>query len=347
MIQEQEIVLKGEKKVTSITLKNKNGMEITFLSLGGIIRSIKAADREGKFENILLDYEDVNDYVENPGYLNAIIGRIAGRIHEAKFSLKQKEHNVFKNDGENTLHGGRIGFDKKIWEVQTFSNEKGCGANLFYTSPDEEENYPGELKTEVTYFLDHQDTFTITYKAVASEDTLVNLTQHAYFNLSGEGKRTIEDQVLQMESDFFCELDEKSIPTGKLLSVKENTPFDFTNPKKVGEHISDGHVQLTYTKGYDHPWILEEAKPNLVFQDPVSGRKMELTTNQKAVVVYAMNYENPCLFTNGKKNVIRDGICFETQALPIGHKECFKEGAVLKKGEQYFHQTSFSFSVIK
>ena len=327
-----------------ITLINSKGAYVEILTLGGILKSVNVADAMGNIENVVLEYQDVNTYIENPGYINALIGRTAGRIHKGKFTLNDQTYTLQQNENTHTLHGGERGFDKQIWNVESQEENELLAVTLGYTSDDLEEGYPGTLKVRVTYTFSEDDILGIDYEAIADQDTLVNLTNHAYFNLSGNAKRPIISQELKIKSDFVCELDEESIPTGKLLEVTKEKAFDFNESKLIGRDIEEHHIQLQYTKGYDHPWLLKEGVDCVVLYDPESKRRMQITTDQKAVVVYSMNYTNSSQFKGGVKDGLRYGICFETQGLPIGHNEVFKEHAVLKKGEWYRHKTQFKFS---
>lgn len=186
-----------------------------------------------------------------------------------------------QNDGNNSLHGGIEGFDKKIWQSKDVSSEDISAVELSLFSPDGDEGYPGNLEVKVTYSLDKDNVFTIDYQAVSDKDTIINLTNHGYFNLSGNAKRTIHDQVLEIKAGHICELDQENIVTGKLLDVDSHTPFDFRNPKAIGQDINKEHDQLVSRKGYDHPWVLDEGQAAVTLHDPISGRQMEISTDQK------------------------------------------------------------------
>ncbi len=343
-IRREEIILRDNRVCECIILTNSKGAFVEVLTLGGILKSVNVADAKGKIENVVLEYEDVNTYIENPGYINAIIGRTAGRIHQGRFTLNDKIYELQQNENTHTLHGGSSGFDKKIWHVESLEKNELLCVTLGYTSNDLEEGYPGTLKVKVTYTFSEDNVLGIDYEAIADQDTLVNLTNHVYFNLSGNGKRPITNQQLRIKSDFICELDNESIPTGKLLEVAKEKVFDFNEGKLIGRDIEENHMQLQYTKGYDHPWLIKEGNDCVVMYDSDSKRKMQITTDQKAVVVYSMNYTNPSQFKGGIKDGVRYGICFETQGLPIGYDEVFKDQIILKKGDQYTHRTQFKFS---
>ena len=341
----REIQLENKTKIECIKLVNSKGMEVEILTLGGIIKSIRTPDKEGKFENVLIEFQDINTYIENPGYINALIGPTAGRIHKAQFTLKGKEYKLEKNDGNNSLHGGVKGLDKKNWGYKDVSNKQGPAVELSCIRPNGEGGYPGKLEVKVTYSLSHDNTFTIYYEGISDEDTLVNLTNHGYFNLSGDAKRPVTDQELTIKSRYVCELDSENIVTGELLDVRDHSAFDFTVAKAIGKDIDQDHVQLNDRKGYDHPWVLDHGQGAVTLFDPISRRQLEVSTDQKVVVVYSMNAAVPAKYTNGKENIIRYGITFETQSYPIGHKQCFKDHSVVVGNEKYTQKTSFKFSV--
>ena len=328
-----------------IKLSNSVGIEVEILTLGGIIKSIKVPDKDGKFENILIEYEDINRYKVNPGYINALIGRTAGRIHNAAFTINDRTYKLAKNDGNNALHGGAVGFDKKIWKSKDLSDDQVSAVELTCFSPDGEEGYPGNLEVKVTYSLDQNNVFSIAYEALSDKDTLVNLTNHGYFNLSGQAKRTIEDQELMIKAEQVCQLDEENIVTGKLFDVNQHPAFDFRAPKAIGQDIDQDHPQLRPRQGYDHPWVLNQGQGAVTLHDPMSGRHMEISTDQNTVVVYTMNEANPSRFTNGKENITRYGVTFETQNYPIGHNQCFKDQNLVLANEKYRQKTLFEFTV--
>ena len=345
MKQSREQVQIGAKQVEKITLSNTQGMSVELLSLGGIITKILVPDQNGHLENVVVGYRDLEDYLEDDAYFGALIGRTAGRISKAKFSLGDKIYALATNNGDNNLHGGPEGLHSKVWDATLFQNEKEVGVTLSTLSPDGEEGYPGNLEVKVTYTLNEENTLKLTYEGKSDADTLVNLTNHSYFNLSGDLKRPVTDQILQVYSDEVCALDADSIPTGNLTSVQVEPAFDFNEPKRIGLHIDDPSTRLQ--SGYDHPWILsKKGLVDVALYDEVSGRKLEVRTNQKAVVIYAMNFTDDTKYLcDGKLARTRRGICFETQGLPIGHGECFKEESVLKAGELYKQETYFTFSV--
>ena len=338
------ITLKNGVNIEKITLANKQGMEVEILTLGGIIKSIKAPDRQGKLENVLLEYEDINTYIENEGYTNALIGRTAGRINLGEFTLNGVKYKVNASEGNHTLHGGLKGLDKKIWKAKDVSTQDTSAVELTCFSPDGEEGYPGNLEVKVIYALNNDNTFDILYEAVPDKDTLVSLTSHAYFNLSGDSKRDIMDHEMTIKASNICELDSESIATGGLLEVNEHRAFDFREAKKVGQDFHQDHIQLNTMGGYDHPWILDQGEDCVVLYDEQSGRQLEISTDQEIVVVYAMNNVNSSKFTNGKANLKYYGITFETQGYPVGHNEIFKEYNIIMANEKYIQKTKWKFT---
>lgn len=338
------ITLENGTKIEVITMVNSSGMEVEVLTLGGIIKSIKVPDKEGKIENILIEYEDINTYIINPGYINALIGPTAGRIHKGEFTINNVDYKININDGNNSLHGGIEGLDKKNWKAKDVSSEGIWAVELSCFSPDGEEGYPGNLEVKVIYTLNDDNHFTIYYEALSDKDTLINLTNHAYVNLSGNAKRSIADQELMIKGSRVCELDLENIVTGKLLDVSQHTVFDFTVPKPIGKDIDENHAQLMPRNGYDHPWVLDEGQGAVTLYDSISGRHLEVSTDQETVVVYTMNNDHPSKFTNGKENISRYGITFETQGYPIGHNQCFKDDNVVLANEKYTQTTTFKFS---
>ncbi len=340
-----ETIYLGEKDILKYQLINDNNMIVEFLSLGGIITKILTNDYEGKFENVVLGYKNLNMYVKNPSYLGAIIGRTAGRIYRGTVDFEGKKITLNKNNLENTLHGGNIGFDKKVWSGEEFRNSDNVGVKLKYRSEDGDEGYPGNLNIEVYYILNNKNEFIISIKGVCDEDTLLNITNHSYFNLSGEGKRDILKHELYINSDEICHIDDSCIPTGSYMKVG-GTPFDFRIKKEVGRDLNKDHIQLVRGNGYDHPWILKDNENiSVEFYDNKSKRALEIKTDQKTVVCYSMNSTDGLLLNNGRNAKPRMACCFETQAPPIGHNQCFKEYSIVKKFQEYRANTSYRFYI--
>lgn len=339
----QEAIQVGAKEVQKITLTNNQKMSVEILSLGGIITRIMVPDAHGNIENVVLGYKELEDYLDDGACFGALIGRTAGRIGGAQFTLNGITYKLPVNNGESNLHGGLEGFNKKVWQVHPLENTESVGVRLSYVSAHLEEGYPGNVNIEITYTLTDTNEFSIHYKAKSDQDTLLNLTNHSYFNLSGNAKAPITEHNLQVCSDYIAQLDENSIPTGQLLSVQQVEAFNFNTLKQIGKQIDDESTKLQ--SGYDHPWVLREGSDYAVlYEDPLSKRRMTIQTDQKAVVIYSMNFaDEPKYLQNGEKAQVRRGICFETQSLPIGYHDCFIEGSILKANQAYERQTSFKF----
>lgn len=338
-----EISLKNGKSVFQYSLNNDNGIEVKILSLGGIITNIMVPDSEGNLENIVLGWKDINDYLEDSSYAGAIIGRNSGRIADGRIKIGEALYETYKNNGLNTLHGGEEGFNKKIWITSTKETEKEISLKLETYSKDGDEGFPGNIKVIVEYSLNNENEFSIRYYGVSDKETILNVTNHSYFNLSGDVKRNILDEKLTIKGNKVGLLRSDSAFTGELIDVK-GTPFDFNKSKRIGEDIDKEDKQLRLGNGYDHPWILSKSGGyDIKLEDEISGRKMEVYTDRKGVVIYTTNFpENKKLY-NGDLLKKNDGICFETQSLPIGENYKFIEDSLLKEDEEYKAVTIFKF----
>ena len=279
--------------VDQYTLKNSNGMEVSIISYGGIITSWKAKDRNGDYKDIVLGFTNLSDYETSSPYFGAIIGRYGNRIREGKFSLDGVEYNLAVNNGENHLHGGLKGFDKVIWDVEKEVNDKLASLILRYNSMDMEEGYPGNLDVKVTYTLTSDDELRVRYEAETDKKTVVNLTQHSYFNLSAGLSRDILSHQITIDADSYLPVDKTLIPTGELRDV-EGTPFDFRKSKIVGDDIYDKDTQLTIGNGYDHCWVLNNHGEGIRIvasaYDPLSGRLLEVSSDQPGIQFYSGNF---------------------------------------------------------
>ena len=335
-------------KINEFRLINDKGMEVSILEYGSTIREIIVPDRNGKKENISLGFNNLEDYVEKSPYFGCIAGRYANRIAKGKFLLDGKEYQLATNNGLNHLHGGDQGFDKRIWTGKPL--EDGIGVTMTYQSIDGEEGYPGKLKCTVIYTLSDNNQLTIDIKAVTDKATVINLTNHTYFNLSGEGNPTILEHLLTLPGSSFVATDDTNIPTG-LVSVA-GTPFDFRSPTAVGSRINRDHAQLKAGKGYDHTWLVPDGNEGLglaaVLKDPVSGRKLKLFTNQPGVQFYSGNYLDGSLVgTGGSLYPVRSGLCLEPQVFPDSPNHQNEKGwqsCVLRPGETYHHLSTYEFS---
>ena len=328
------------KEISEFTLKNDNGMEISCINLGCIITKLLTPNRNGISENIVLGFETLEEYLENPAYFGAVVGRVAGRIKDAEFELEGKTYRVAKNDGNNHLHGGPKGFHKIVWDAAVFEKKDEVGVRFSYTSADGEEGYPGNVTVQVTYTLNNLNEFFITYEAVSDQTTLLNVTNHSYFNLSGDFKRNVLDHVLKMDSHQFLELNEELLPTGKFVDVAD-TVFDFRNGRKIKDGAESMAPQNVLAGGgYDHPFLLDG---KIVLADEKSGRKLQIETDAPSVVLYTGNQLSDDLKINGGSARRHLGLCLETQGLPdaIHHPEF--PSIVLAKGQTYSSKTKYSF----
>ena len=334
--------------VDQYTLKNSNGMELSVISFGGIITSLKAKDRDGKNEDVVLGFDNLGDYENKSPYFGALIGRYGNRIKEGKFSLDGVEYKLAKNNGENHLHGGLKGFDKVIWDVEVEVNKSSASLMLRYTSMDTEEGYPGNLGVKVTYTLTNEDELKVRYEAETDKKTIVNLTQHSYFNLSAGLRKDILGHEITIDADYFLPVDMTLIPTGEIREVVQ-TPFDFREFKVVGDDIDLDDTQITYGNGYDHCWVLNNQDEGVRFvasaYDPLSGRLLEVFSDQPGIQFYSGNFLDGTLQSKeGGNYEFRSGFCLETQHYPNSPNQENFPSVILNPGEKYNSETIFKFS---
>ncbi|WET50827.1 galactose mutarotase [Chryseobacterium indologenes] len=341
------VTSKGDS-IKKYTLTNKNGMKVEVINFGGIITSLTAPDRNGKYEDVVLGFTKPEGYFDgNPYYFGALIGRYGNRIANAKFTLEGKAYEIDKNDGPNSLHGGKEGFHTRFWNIETVQDAKFPTLKLSYTSADGEEGYPGKLTTTVFYTLTDDNALKISYEAETDKPTVVNLTQHSYFNLSGNFTKTITDHELQINADHFLPVNETLIPTGEQKAVK-GTPFDFTVSKPIGKDISAEDDQLKKGKGYDHNWILNGKGLRSIAKvyHQGTGRLMEVFTDEPGVQFYSGNFLDGKFDTKtGGKNEFRTGFCLETQHFPDSPNQPSFPSTELKPGQKYQSKTIYKFSV--
>ncbi len=334
----------NEEEVIKYTLINKNKMEISLLNYGGIIQEIIVPDRNGKFENIVLGFDNIRDYEEKSPYFGAIVGRVAGRISNAKFEIDGEEYALASNNGENNIHGGLKGYDKVIWDVKEIKESDYLGLEMSYFSTDGEEGFPGNLNVKVTYILNNHNELEIKYSAVSDKKTIINMTNHSYFNLSGELKDDILDHKLTINAEKVGYVYEDTVPTGELVDV-ENSVFDFKHGKRIGLDIHKEVDQLTMCGGYDHPFILNKGELfSARVEEEKSGRIMDVSTDQPVVVLYSGNQlGNDLLLSENIKSKKHIGLCLETQDYPdsINQKRFPKK--IYNQGERYTAYTRFKF----
>ena len=333
--------------VRAYTLENSNGLQMEVISLGGIITSLKVPDREGNLEDIVLGFDSLSSYEADHPYFGALIGRFGNRIAKGKFTLDGTEYALPINNEPNSLHGGDKGFHTVHWNVEKLENKNGL--KLTYTSKDMEMGYPGNLDVEVTYILSDSNALEITYKATTDKKTVVNLTQHSYFNLSGDMTSKILDHILMINADTYLPVDSTLIPAGGEQSVA-NTPFDFREPKEIGKEINEEDQQLEFGLGYDHCWVLNNKNDDLALAATVyheeSGRLMEVFTTEPGLQFYSGNFLDGSLTgKGGVKYQQRTGLCLETQHFPDSPNNDSFPSTILEPGDTYATKTTYKFSV--
>ena len=336
------------QSVDLYTLTNHSGMEATITNFGGIVVSMKVPDRNGKLDDVVLGYDNLDGYLTNKAFFGALVGRYANRIAHAQFKLNGVTYNVPKNDGDNSLHGGTNGFNKRVWTAKDVSGSHGQALELTYVSKDGEEGYPGNLTAKVVYTLTDQNELKIDYSATTDKDTVLNLTNHTYFNLAGQGNGDILGHELTLHADRFTPVDPTLIPTGELQPVK-GTPFDFTKPVAIGARINQDDPQLKVGKGYDHNWVLNSAKGSVSLAaeayEPKTGRVLQVLTDQPGIQFYSGNFlDGSITGKSGKVYNLRNGFCLETQHFPDSPNHPAFPSAVLKPGQHYRTTTIFKFS---
>ena len=332
--------------VERFRLQNTAGAEASIITYGATLVSLATPDRDGLIEDIVLGYDSLAGYLEANPYFGSIVGRYANRIAEGAFTLDGETYTLARNNGPNHLHGGVKGFDKANWEVeQIIEDTNQVGVSLNYVSTDGEEGYPGTLNVRVTYLLTEDNRLIVDYEATTDKATPVNLTQHAYFNLAGEG--SVEDHHLTLAASHYIPVDSTLIPTGVILSV-EGTAFDFRGGKRIGEQIDDEDQQLLYGGGYDHNFVLDRVSGDLILAatvlEPESGRILEVHTTKPGMQFYTGNFlDGSITGKNGVQYGRRSGFCLETQYYPDSPNQPNFPSSILRPGEVYQTQTVFAF----
>lgn len=335
------------EEVLLFTLRNARGMEARITNYGGIIVSLTAPDRAGKFADVVLGFDSLDRYLAKNPFFGCITGRYANRIGSASFKIDGVEHKVTANSNQvNHIHGGKVGFDKKVWKASTFEKEDARGIDLTYTSADGEEGFPGTLQCKVTCTLTDDNTLAIDYTATTDKPTVVNLTNHSYFNLGGEGSGDILGHEILIPASRFTATDDDLITTGELVAVK-GTPLDFTTSHLIGARIGADYKPLLQGKGYDHNFVLDGGtgmKLAARVNDPKSGRVLEVRTTEPGVQLYTANHLKDVVGKNGHIYQSRHAFCLETQKFPDSPNKPHFPSAVLRPGETYHHVTTFTFS---
>ena len=332
------------------TLKNKHGVVVKITNYGATITSISVPDREGNFADVALGYNRLEDYVNavDKPYFGAVVGRYGNRIAKGKFTIDGETYSLAVNNGPNHLHGGIIGFDKVVWKAHPIAGDDWNGLELHYLSKDKEEGYPGNLDITVRYKLYDENALLVDYRATTDKATPVNLTQHTYFNLKGEGNGDILGHELMLNASRYTPVDETLIPTGEIVPVA-GTPFDFTTPKPIGRDIGQSHPQLKFGHGYDHNWAINGAfnvdlRLAARVYEPSTGRVLEVHTDAPGIQFYCGNFLDGRLRgKSGKDYIRRGGFCLETQHYPDSPNQAHFPSCVLRPGETYRTTTIFKF----
>lgn len=340
-------VIPSGKEVYLYTLQNKSGANVKIMSLGATIVSINVPDKNGIFADVVCGYDNIDAYLNNSGYQGATIGRFGNRIENSEFIIDENEYKLYSNEGKNHLHGGKEGFDKKNWNATTWEIGDTSYIEFSILSKDGEEGYPGNLRVKVTFSFNSENILSLNYKATTDKKTIVNLTNHSYFNLSGYDSGNILNHTLKIDADKITDIRDDLIPTGEEISV-EDTPFDFRKEKLIGKDIDDDNTILKYGQGYDHNYVLNSdgtIKNLITLKDTISGRVMKVFTNQPCTQIYTANCinENESPFKNGVAQKKRCAVCIETQHAPNSPNISSFKSALLNVGELYDYTTIFKF----
>jgi len=336
------------KSVELYTLSNESGAKVSITNYGGTVTSIVVPDKDGEMGDVVLGFDSVAEYVEKSPYFGCITGRYANRIANGKFTLDGKDYSVATNNDPNHLHGGLKGFDKKIWKARIGNMGDSPSLVLTYTSPDGEEGYPGTLNNSVTYTWTQDNALRIRYKSTTDKPTILNLTNHSYFNLAGEGSKTNLQHRVKINAEHYNPIDETSIPTG--IAPVEGTPFDFRKPTQIGKRINEENEQLKNGKGYDHNFVLKKTDDGklmtaAVVTEPTSGRILTVKTTEPGIQFYTGNFLDDLKGKGGKNYAHRSAFCLESQTFPDSPNQKEFPSPVLRPGETYSQVTVYHFGL--
>ena len=335
------------QQVFLYTLRNSSGMEVKVTNYGARITSIKVPDKNKKFADVVLGFDNLAGYLADEPYFGAVVGRYGNRIAHGAFTLDGKQYHIPLNDGPNALHGGKVGFDRRVWNGKDASATGGPAVELHYLSPDGEQGFPGNLNVTVRYSLGEKNDLRIDYSATTDKDTVLNLTNHSYFNLAGAGSETVLKHKLTLAADRFTPIDGTLIPTGALQSVS-GTPLDFRKATVIGARINQDYDQLKLAKGYDHNFVLNRSNDSLSLaakvEEPASGRVLEVFTDQPGVQFYSGNFLDGTIHGSGGVYRHRSALCLETQHFPDSPNHPTFPTAVLHAGQDFHSTTIFRFS---
>jgi aldose 1-epimerase len=338
--------------VEVFTLRNAHGVEARILTYGGIIQSLKTPDKTGKLDDVVLGFDDMAGYVKSSPYFGAIVGRYGNRIARGRFTLDGKTYKLAINNPPNSLHGGVKGFDKVVWHAEPFQSDSGVGVVLTHTSPDGDEGFPGTLNAKVTYTLNDSNDLAIDYEATTDKATPVNLTNHTYWNLAGDGSRDILGHVLAIPASAIVAVDSTLIPTGEIMKVA-GTPFDFRAPTAIGARIDSPHVQLKLGRGYDHTWVIDRAdQAGLVraahVMEPTTGRTLDIYTTEPGVQFYTGNFlDGTAVGKSGHVYKYRYGLALETHHFPDSPNQPKFPSVILRPGQVYKTTTVFKLGTTR
>ena len=339
-------ILPDGQQVTAFTLTNRQGMQVKVLDFGAIISEIHVPDRDGTFADVVLGFDRLEPYLHNSAFLGAVIGRYGNRIAEGRFSLDGKEYQLAMNNPPNHLHGGNQGYHQVMWQAAPFTKDDAVGITFTRSSPDGEDGYPGKLDVTLTYALDNDNALSLRYHAVTDQATPVNLTNHSYFNLAGQG--TILGHVLSVNADRYLPVDAGSIPTGELADVT-GTPFDLRQPTVIGDSIALPHEQLRIGRGFDHNFVLNQPTEQgltlaATVREPQSGRVMQVYTQEPGIQFYSGNFLDGSQHGKQGANSYRGALCLETQHFPDSPNQAHFPNTILRPGEEYRTETVYRFS---
>lgn len=335
------------REVTQFALRNRHGMEVRLINYGGIVTHLWAPDRDGNLEDVVLGFDELAPYLQGSPYLGALVGRVGNRIAKGRFELDGETFNLECNDGANHLHGGAEGFDKKLWDAKPFNDARGAGVELTLVSPDGDQGYPGRLQVKVTYTLTDNNELLTEYEAETDRPTLVNLTQHSYFNLAGSGN--VLNHQLVLNAEHYTPVGEGLIPLGQIEPV-QGTPFDFRQARAIGEQIDSDHIQLQRAnRGYDHNYVIARGESEGMALaarawDPASGRTLEVLTEEPGFQFYSGNFLDGSLVGKGRRLERHSGFCIEPQHFPDAPNQPAFADITLRPGEQYRTRMSFRFT---
>jgi aldose 1-epimerase len=336
-------------KVEAVTLTNGAGMTAKIMTLGATLQSLIVPDKAGHKDDVVLGYDTAQEYLSHPDYFGASVGRYANRIAKGKFAIDGKSYTLVTNDGPNSLHGGTHGFDKRMWKIDSVSNGPEAKVVFSYVSADGEEGFPGEMKVTATYSLNEQNELKLEYRATTSKPTVLNLTNHSYFNLSGNDARDVMGNMVTLHAAKFTSVDATLIPTGERRAVA-GSPFDFRTPHRVGDRIRDARdQQIRYGRGYDHNYIVDGAagtlRPAAVVNDPVSGRTLEMQVSAPGIQFYTGNFLDGTFFGKGRHSYRQgDSICLEPGVFPDSPNHADFPTSRLNPGQAYVNTMVYKFS---